>query len=579
MGALCYNELNLNKKGLTMKSGATKQLCRLQSLKKQLDDIQLKMKGTVNIINASNVLGGRFSVTESSQFSSLKEYLKENHPAVSQSESYEDIVKLLLYAKYITEGHTQYNANFNELYKEGVRSEIKEISKNVVFFSLVTDLSIARELEREIDSIDKEMLDLRYFYASHQTGRVSAYQDYDNGAEVAFKNPETQENEQYTITNLVAKKSDGEQELSLLGHIYTPKEKSAHPIVYVCWRGSKKLDSWYSDTQLAAGVESYLAHEVEILDLISTAIEAVTMDQKKKVSLFVTGHSLGGGLAQTCYNSIQRALLRGNDSINKDFKSNILEDFSQHIDEKYLAVLLNNSRKSSRLDPKMISSMHIGVWNSPGVLNSIAQSSDKCSKELVDLKIEQLGHFAHVSGDLVQVCGDGTILTDSANKAEIEVLDLDNGQASCYPKITAVLCGGVVGGVAGSVLPVGGTISGGTAGITAMSGLMLYAQKRAHSDRFFTENGILTEDETVLKAHKIHSKGDGAEWQGKLKNKSPLLRMFSRTSSQYDILGKREDIKKKAKDMAAKSLQSFWKKRKAQPKADNLAFAGLKNNQ
>jgi hypothetical protein len=544
---------------------STAKLNYLEDLKQQLADLKSKLNDVAVSVTKDITSNGSHNSTRYSQLPYLKAHLLKAHLKQLDPEFFnkygENIAELLLFAKYITEGYSNYNSYFDELYDESFLQNIEAISKEdkFQFFSLITDLLTTREIEKEINSIDEERLKHRNFFASFETGRVSAYNDYTDKQSVIITNPETQHKEQYVVTNITAKKNDDTQELSLLGHIYTPATRSKHPIVYISWRGSINKESWYSDTQLAAGVESYLTHEFEILEQISRAIKATHENHGEKVNLFVTGHSLGGGLAQTCYNSIQRALLRENPDIHQSFKKEVLDDFSSHIDKKHLATLLSESIKS-KLNPNLISRMDIGVWNSPGVLNSVARSSNICSEALVDLNIEQHGHFALVSGDLVQTCGDATILTGPNNKANVDVLYLDNGQASCNTKIAAVGAGALAGGVAGSIIPVPGvgTASGGTVGGVGMASLMFYAQKLSHSNRFYNEEGGLTENKQVLKSHALKdSATDQSFVDGHLNNKSKIIKLFANNFSPFDLSGKREEINTIAENIASVRIQSL----------------------
>lgn len=556
-----------------MKKTSKEQLRHLEGLKQHLAALQSKLNDVaVRITKITS--NGSHNSTRYSQLPYLKAYLKKVDPEFFNTNN-EKIVELLLFAKYITEGYSNYNSYFDELYTieykkdESFLQNIEAISNKdeFQFFSLITDLLTAREIEKDINSIDEERLKHRNFFASFETGRVGAYNDYTDKQSVIITNPETQHKEQYVVTNITAKKNDGTQELSLLGHIYTPATRSKHPIVYISWRGSINKESWYSDTQLAAGVESYLTHEFEILEQISRAIKATHKNHGEKVNLFVTGHSLGGGLAQTCYNSIQRALLRRNPDIHQSFKEEVLDDFNSHIDSKLLAILLSQSKKSE-LNPELISSMHIGVWNSPGVLDSIARSSNKCSKALVtDFNIKQHGHFALVSGDLVQTCGDGTVLAGPNNNANIEVLYLDNGQASCNYKIAAIGAGALAGGVAGSIVPAPGigTASGGTVGGVGMASLLLYAQKLSHSNRFYNEEGGLTENKQVLKSHTLtNSRNDDSILKEQLNNKSMIIRNLANHCSTADLLGKRDEISSKAENIATVRIQSLLSRARVQ---------------
>ncbi|HJN38443.1 MAG TPA: hypothetical protein QF353_06700 [Gammaproteobacteria bacterium] len=541
---------------------AKEQLNRLRDLKQELATLQTKLQDVVGGVNkiTSN---GAHNFTRYSQFSYLRAYLTKVDSEFFNNTNNEKIAELVLFAKYIIEGFSYHDA-FDALYHESYLSDIKAISSKdeFRFFSLITGLLSVRKMESEINSIDKEMLSLRNFYASFQTGRVSAYKGLKDGDIVTFKNPETQQTEQYQTINIKANKNDASQsqELSLLGHIYIPVNKSDYPIVYICWRGSVNKESWYSDTQLAAGVESYLTHENEILAQISQVIETVVENQgHKKVDLFIAGHSLGGGLAQTSYNSIQRAILRDSE-IDKIFKKAVLNDFKGHIEEKYLAVLLNRNNKI-KINARLVSSMHLGIWNSPGVIRSVAESSNRCSKALTDRHhIDQNAHFALVSGDLVQTCGYDTILAEhDVNQASLELLYLDNGQLSCNTKIAGVVGGTVAGAVAGSIASGLGIIPGASSGGAGMTALMFYAQKISHTCRLFDDQGRLTKDAKVLKDYSLATSSKNIKNFRKLRNKSFIIRCLSGFSSKMDMLGKRSEMEEIAQNSASITISSFLK--------------------
>ena len=89
---------------------------------------------------------------------------------------------------------------------------------------------------------------------------------------------------------------------------------------------------------------------------------------------------------------------------------------------------ITHINKEIKIDPNLIQELHIGAWNSAGVINSIMNSSNQCSPILAGKGIKTFGHFCFVSGDFVQTTGHGSVLSDTHNNcSQVAILDIKIG--------------------------------------------------------------------------------------------------------------------------------------------------------
>lgn len=478
---------------------------------------------------------------------SCKELTKE------KSEGKNKLIELLLFVKYEVENpgrYTKYISDtmaylISKLGDEQLRFLIQELSQveGCAYFNMIEDYLSLQSLE---------LVRTRYLQNSFQIGRNDGYIDRSDGEQISIRNPETMEDEDYIVENIKAKRADtGQQEQSLLGKLYLPCKQSDFPMVYISWRGSQNKESWLSDTQIAPGYESYVSHEAEILTQISDAIDRIAKQQGQAVHLMISGHSLGASLSQNNYQSIQRALCRGmgDTALTEEFNADITAELKGRYRDpgsfyKNLAAI-----DRCKINPEKIASMHLGIFNSPGVLDSVAKSSNQCSKYLTSLEtpVEQYGHCALTHGDVVQKCSSATILTHiEDNGAHIEMFYFDNGQAGQASKMAAFPATIFAGSVYGTIFPGVGSLAGALIGAALGVGILGYGLLKGHTETFLDEKGSISQTSAlkeIVYASSKNGQEDIAKIKARLHDKALVLQMgVTVFSNQTDLLGKRAEV-------------------------------------
>jgi hypothetical protein len=294
-----------------------------------------------------------------------------------------------------------------------------------------TSLSILKDYT---DLCVKQQLETRFIQNGLLLGKMDAYINTGHqGKDFTLKNPVTRELELFDVRPINCKKqgADGEyQEQSLLGNIFIAKNKNEiYPVMHIEWRGSQTQESWLSDAQRGPGFDSFFAHEDEILSQITDAVKVANKKAGgERIHVIISGHSLGGALAQTTLNSIQRAICRsmGEDGkrLNTNYDAAVEADI---IKSKYATSKLITEHQSSInkvvIPHDAVASIHAVTFNSAGVLQPVGDSSNDCSRFLK----EQAGISSHLHAhqnnrDVVQATGQATILTRiSNNQADVEL--------------------------------------------------------------------------------------------------------------------------------------------------------------
>lgn len=397
----------------------------------------------------------------------------------------------------------------------------------------------------------------RYFKPAFEF-RLDAYDDSQDGELIRAVNPETYEIETYRAINIRTLLEDGTQDQSILGKIYVPNEDSYYPMVYIAWRGSQTRESWLSDTQRTAGLESYLRHEAEVLTQVREAIGEVALKQNRPVNVVTTGHSLGGALSQLSFNSLQRALVRGmgGHTLDESYIESLERNLKGHFPKATLRTHYKNAQSVS-INPEWVHSMHVATFNSPGVLKSIEDSSNACSRFLASQPnpIGQHGHFSLAKSDIVQAHGDSHVLTDlEHNQAEVEMLYIDNDKhrnhyfygALSIPANVVVISGYLLfsSGVLATITPllfIGVTIS---MCATACILLGMYLLYRAHTAKTYSGEESFVSQLTERKVfyYNSHHPQGKANIIRTLKDKSKALQCIASILSRIDSLGHRKAI-------------------------------------
>lgn len=237
----------------------------------------------------------------------------------------------------------------------------------------------------------------------------------------------------------------------LIADVIIPEDDPQHDKpVYIAWTGSDNKEKWIADfVEGYPGEATYRRHEREMVAQIKEKLlEHYRKNPNKPLKLVFTGHSLGGALAQRNFNSFQKELLK---------------DLSQG-------------------EKAWVSHMSCTVFNSAGVSKVVADSSNTCSKALVEQGIEQELTYVANRGDIVSQTGYAILNDPENNKAHVHAVFKDSKQQS---SVTAKIVGPSAGALAGAVIgtPFGpaGWLIGGALGGAATGASVLYQQFTAHT--------------------------------------------------------------------------------------------------
>ena len=544
----------------------------LDNLSPERQRVELFLKENAEAL--SKITGTKYSHNNFlfGQLSYLKDYLQknsfENHfedfcsdqpdlDAKVKTDIKEHLINLVLFVKYEIESsysgkyigdiEKRYSLLVSNLGIEGLDHLIKDLSdkESLGFFNLLKEYANLQGLS---------LLLTRYIYNGHEVGRKDAYEDSADSDRMGIINPITFKKEEYSKRNITTiTKSTGKQDQSLLGKIFMPVENSEHPFVHICWRGSQTKEAWISDGQLAPGFESHFVHEDTILEQIKAAIDEAVQTQNKPVNLMISGHSLGAALSQNTFNSIQRALCRGMG------KHEIIDGFDPAI-----TTILSNQATYPRdsiishlkainaieIDPRKVSGMHLSVFNSPGVLNAVADSSNQCSLLLANSEypVKQYAHYALTHGDLVQTCSHSSILiSNKDNGSKVELFFFNNGQVGLKAKLVSIPASFAVGGVWGSFFPVVGTTIGAVSvGLFNMTVLAVGAYK-GHTEKFVDEHGTIPKSGALKDlsycCSTVSSEHLQIIQQHLVGQKSTIMQLgASAISQRTDLLGKGQEL-------------------------------------
>jgi hypothetical protein len=322
----------------------------------------------------------------------------------------------------------------------------------------------------------------------------------------------------------------------LVGEILCPVDPKQSDQIIVNWTGTHNGGTLLADLERAPGEDSYRAAEIELLNQINTQVAAHTAQTQQPVNLLITGHSLGGALAQLNFHSLQRA------TAMHSYSNNLQHKLQHHCPQWIAAEQAFRTELNSvthmgadlpefirtHLTPNHIKSMTLGVWNSAGVLNAISKSSNALAPIISDAGIKQKALFGMVAGDAVQTTGQGTILSNvDAKIAEVSLIKVDKGHEGAYrSRVFGAL------GASGFLLGFPTAVFG---GVAFGMGTILHATAKAHTSNHFIE---LNSDNFYQIKHEFYN---NATPQGqavinkKLSNKSKLLQCTPITWGQKNL--------------------------------------------
>lgn len=284
----------------------------------------------------------------------------------------------------------------------------------------------------------------------------------------------------------------------LVGEIFVPSNPTDDNHIYINWTGTHSLGTILADLEKAPGEESYRKEEYSILSQINDVVREYSQASDQKAKLVVTGHSLGGALAQNNIHSIQRAIAtnayeQARDAGNTDIASqwiNAEKNFRKNIRKK--------SKKDTKdmpehvrthLSSEHVSSIKLGVWNAAGIHKAVSDSSNELAPILTAAGVKQKALFGMVAGDGVQQTGQGSVFSNVDKRdVKIDLIKMDAKAEEGFYKKLGLSPLGIAATTAGSLLlgaPL--AIFGGLAVAFARFGI---STGKAHTSKHFvTENG------------------------------------------------------------------------------------------
>ncbi len=208
---------------------------------------------------------------------------------------------------------------------------------------------------------------------------------------------------------------------ALIGEIFMPVDPSCTD-VWINWTGTSNGPMLTADFEKTPGENSYRRNELSILRQINQAIDEVNAKAEGKLSIMVSGHSLGGALSQLTFDTIQRAIAQNGyhgqphktDHANwKMAHRRFKEDMGAWLAP---SKALFDKQDIHALDCSNIRQLIIGNWNAPGVFEAIEASSNALAPLIRRLGIRLKAYYGQVVGDDIQHTGHGHVLSDVSPK-------------------------------------------------------------------------------------------------------------------------------------------------------------------
>jgi len=349
---------------------------------------------------------------------------------------------------------------------------------------------------------------------------------------VSIKDPNNGEIIDYNVTPIKTKST------GLVAEIFTPVDSSKSNQLCINWAGTHSLGTALADLEKTPGEKSFRNEEFSILEQINNTVGHFATQSNNKVNVMITGHSLGGSLAQQCFHSMQRAL--ATNIFQEQLENGNLDDAAIWIkSEQAYREDLGSKRANmlkeipndirSNLRSENIASLSIGTWNSAGVLKAVETNSNTLAGYISKAGINLKGLFGMVGGDAVQTTGQGNILSNVApEEANIQVLKVDKNQEGYLGKVFLSVAGAAIGssiGLAGAAISAPVMLL--LAPISILGGVslamlpMAKTTALAHTSRHFSSE----EDKAAMKCE-LYSNTTPENRkiiQDKLTNKSALL--------------------------------------------------------
>lgn len=304
---------------------------------------------------------------------------------------------------------------------------------------------------------------------------------------------------EYTVTQIETKNP------AIVGYILAGKDNN--PRVHITFRGTANKSSMVRDLEYGgAGQKSFYAEK----DLILSQIDAVigkranewTYQEELKVKLSISGHSLGGGDAQNCFDAISNVMSRLHG--HKRFKERML-DRVQGLKNSLISRPSGPIAKSEHAPLTLIDSITLNHVNSAGVTHATAERCNKSAKYLAKSGVKIHVRALRVAADGIQQTGQTNVLSDiDPGIAKVEVLKVkSNSEGWLSPKSVVAAAGAAY---FSSPLIIAGALGSVGAYSTFQSHTSTHFNKSIKQEQFLHFDNATPEGAAAIK-HKLSNSG------------------------------------------------------------------------
>lgn len=499
---------------------------------------------------------------------------------------------LLFYAKQILvtaslKEKNQYIEAFSQAYHQFAELAGKD-TISTYFQSCEAEKNLCRFIPLASFSIKHLQSHLEDFNLSETMAHRIAYaiaKHPDQVKKIVLQDNNQQVINSFTVDEIRITKSDKQRDLGLMGAILVPErleEKNSLATLHVIWAGTHSTHSAKIDSEICPGEESYRRGEDQVLKQIIPKIEMLYKHSRKPVNVILSGHSLGGALAQLTFHSLQRILMFDikDSQINREWEI----EFQKQLKIETADIEHQRSLSGISLSRAYLHSITVEAWNSPGVLAAVAKHSNLMSGLLAEKGIKLFANYGMVHGDPVQTSGHGMVLNEvGKNKARIRILKIQPNQLDFKTKSIAGVSALSVGKVLGTAI-LGGP-AGAMATAVTLSGATYVSLGKltadAHRMHHFRESKTPQHEYDLLTSHTMdgslnHANNGCAAIQKELDCKSVVLNkgfqmmsLFSTNQARTETLREKEEekfnkaLKKiETKESAAQLLKFFIREMK-----------------